>query len=209
MNRLLLLIFPLLLVLSCISKHHSDAPPVTINILGDTSTIIIADTVPINRLKSSINWTATEMRGLKKRAGKISFSKGYCLFSKQKIVGGSFIVDMKTIDVTDIPAHEKEARRNLIAHLKSKDFFYTKTYPVSNLKFTSVQKLSNDSLKIRGDLTIRNVTKNITFFAQQKGSRFIAKFTFNRLDWKVAYTGSWADKTLVDNDIELAIEVTF
>jgi len=207
MNRLFYLILPMLLTFSCVGKHSSDAPLVTINSVVSKSKMINADTINIDRLKSSINWTATEMRGIKKRTGKILFREGYLLIAEKEIVGGNFMVDMETMDVTDIPIHEVTARKNLIAHLKSADFFYTDKYPTSTLKLTRIEKLANDGLKIQGDFTIREVTKNITFLAERKGNRFATKFTFNRLDWKVAYTGSWADKTLVDNDIELAIEV--
>jgi len=209
MNRLLLFVLPVLLIFSCVGKHSTETPVVTINATSSESVVINADTININLLKSSINWIATEMRGLKKRTGKISLSKGYLLTVEGKIVGGNFIVDMETMDVTDIPAHEVTARKNLIAHLKNPDFFDTNQYPTATLALTRIEKIKNDRLKISGDFTIRDVTKNISFFAQQKGNSIFSKFTFNRLDWKVAYTGSWAAKTLVDNDIELAIELVF
>jgi hypothetical protein len=40
-----------------------------------------------------------------------------------------------------------------------------------------------------------------------KGGNFVTIFTFNRLDWNIAYEGSWADKTLVDKEVELTIEI--
>ena len=207
MNRLRLLILPTMLMHACVGKHHTKAPAITINATSNKPVALNADTVIIDPLKSKIDWMATEMRGLKKRTGKISLSKGYLLIAQRELVGGNFIVDMATMEVTDIPAHETTARKNLIAHLKSTDFFDTAQYPIATLALTQIEPLKNDELKIAGDLTIRGVTKNITFFAQQKDNRIISKFSFNRLDWKVAYTGSWVNKTLVDNDIELAIEV--
>jgi len=209
MNRLLLLVLPTLLMYSCVGKHSHETPAVTINATSSKSVVINADTVNINLLKSNINWMATEMRGLKKRTGKISLSKGYLLVAQQELVGGHFIVDMETMEVTDIPAHEVVARKNLIAHLKSTDFFDTIQYPTAILTLTHIEKIDNDYLKISGDFTIKDVTKNISFFAQQKGNSIFSKFSFNRLDWKVAYTGSWANKTLVDDDIELEIELKF
>lgn len=209
MNRLLVLLLPSMLMYACVRQHQTKAPAVIINPTASKPATINTDTVSIDLLKSNIKWTATEMRGLKKRTGKISLSKGYLFIAQQVLVGGNFIVDMETIDVTDIPAHEVVARKNLIAHLKDVDFFDTETYPVATLVLTNVEKVGHNGLKISGDLTIKDVTKNITFFAQQKDNQIISKFTFNRLDWKVAYTGSWANKTLVDRDIELAIELVF
>lgn len=114
---------------------------------------------------------------------------------------------METIDVTDIPTHEKIARDNLLNHLKSVDFFNIAAYPKSLLELTNIHKVGSDSLRISGNFSIREVTKNIEFFAHQKNSIFRANFTFNRFDWNIAYKGSWADKTLVDKDVELIIEI--
>jgi polyisoprenoid-binding protein YceI len=161
----------------------------------------------MNLEKSKIDWIATEMRGAKRRTGIISFKDGFFLFKESEIVGGNFTVDMESMDVTDVPIHEKIARKNLLDHLKSDDFLNVVNYPISTMKLTNVQKIKNDSLKISGNLTIREVTKNIEFFAYHKDGMFRANFTFNRLDWNIAYEGSWADKTLVDKDVELTIEI--
>lgn len=208
MNRLFCLLVPLLMF-SCVGKHKSDAPKVTVspsvehNIDVETDT----DTLRINIAKSQIDWIATEMRGAKRRTGIISFKDGFFLFKESEIVGGNFTVDMESMDVTDVPIYENIARKNLLDHLKSDDFFNVAHYPTSTLKLTNVQKAKNDSLKISGNLTIRKVTKNIEFFAHHKNGVFKANFTFNRLDWNIAYEGSWADKTLVDKDVELTIEI--
>ena len=194
-------------MLSCIDKHKSDAQKVTTNPIVEHSVEIEADTIKMNIEKSKINWIATEMRETKRRTGTISFKDGLFLSKNGEIVGGEFIVDMETMDVTDVPVHEKIARKNLLNHLKSDDFFNVTHYPISTLKLTNVEKNKDDSLKISGNLTIREVTKNIEFFAHQEDGKFRTSFTFNRLDWNIAYEGSWADKTLVDKDVELTIEI--
>jgi len=206
MNKLYgLLLF--LLAFSCVGKHQSDAPKVTVNPAIKYSVDVEADTLRINIAKSKIDWVATEMRGTKRRTGIISFKEGYFLNKNGEIVGGKFTVDMGTMDVIDVPIHERIARKNLLDHLKSDDFFSVTHYPISTLELTNVQKTKNDSLKISGNLTIREVTNNIEFFALQKKGNFRTNFTFNRLDWNIAYEGSWADKTLVDKDVELTIEI--
>ena len=208
MNKIFcLLLFPLLM-LSCIGKHQSDsqkvvASPATINNI-DFKT----DTLRINISESEIDWTATEMRGAKGHTGKILFKDGFFLMNNNKIVGGKFIVDMETIDVTDMPAHEKIALKNLIDHLKSNDFFNILSFPESTFEITNVQKSNNDSLKIAGNLSIREVTKNIEFIAQRKNNFFSTNFTFNRFDWNIAYQGSWADKNLIDKYVHLNINIS-
>lgn len=129
------------------------------------------------------------------------------MFTDGQMVGGGFKVDMETMDVTDMPTHETIARKNLLDHLKSDDFFNVAHYRSATMKFVSVHKITKDSLKISGNLQIREMTKSIEFLAYFKDSMFSTKFTFNRLDWNIAYQGSWADKTLVDKEVELAIEI--
>lgn len=206
MNRLFYFLVPLI-VFSCVGKHKSDALKVIVNPTVEHSVATEADTLKINPEKSRIEWVATEMRGAKRRTGIISFKDGLFLSQNAEIVGGKFTVDMETMDITDVPLHEKIARRNLLNHLRSYDFFNVAHYSISTIELTNIQKTINDSLQITGNLTIREVTKNIVFFAHEKDGIFRTRFTFNRLDWNIAYEGSWADKTLVDKDVELNIEI--
>lgn len=206
MNKLYCL-FLLLSIFSCIGKHKSDVPNVMANPTTEHGPDVKADTLGINIERSRIEWIATEMRGAKRRTGIISFKKGFFLIRGGEIVGGNLTVDMETMDVTDIPIHEKVARKNLLDHLKSDDFFNVSDYPLSTMKITNSQKTGNDSIWISGNLTIRAVTKSIEFPAHQKDNIFKANFSFNRLNWNIAYEGSWADRTIVDKDVELKIEI--
>ncbi len=206
MNRWYCFLLPLW-VLSCIGKHKTETPKVIVNPTIEHNLEIEADTLLLNLEKSKIHWVATEMRGTKRRMGIISFNNGLLLLQKGEIVGGKFTVDMESMDVTDIPMHEHIARENLLNHLKSDDFFNVVQYPTATLRLTNVQKIKNDSLKISGNLTIREVTKNIQFYGYHKRGMVRTNFKFNRLDWNIAYEGSWADKTLIDKDVELIIEI--
>ncbi len=114
------------------------------------------------------------------------------------MVGGGFKVDMETMDVTDMPTHETIARKNLLDHLKSDDFFNVAHYRSATMKFVSVHKITKDSLKISGNLQIREMTKSIEFLVYFKDSMFSTKFTFNRLDWNIAYQGIADKKHLVN-----------
>lgn len=192
---------------SCTGKHTSDAAKAIVNPVIENRVDVTADTLRLDIQKSKIQWVVTEMRGIRRRTGIVSFKNGFFLVRKDKLVGGNFIVAMETIDVTDIPTNEKIARNNLLNHLKSVDFFNIVEYPQSLFELTNIQNVGSDSLRISGNLSIREITKNIEFFAHQNDSVFRANFKFNRFDWNIAYKGSWADKTLVDKDVELIIEI--
>lgn len=197
-----------ILILSCMGRHQSDTQKVVVNSTTQSANDFngfAPDTLKVNTDLSKINWIATEMRGAIKRMGVISFKEGFLLLYVNDIVGGKLRVDMETMDITDVPDSEKVARKNLIDHLRSDDFFNVDQYPLSILEITRVEKLNNEMLKISGNLSIREVTKNIEFLASQKENYFTTKFTFNRLNWNIAYEGSWAYKTLVDKEVELDI----
>jgi polyisoprenoid-binding protein YceI len=82
------------------------------------------------------------------------------------------------------------------AHLKSDDFFNAEKYPEINFKSTSFEKLSDTKYKITGDMTIRDVTKNVTFDTVLNGtlkttrgvlSAWKATTTINRFDYNLKW----------------------
>ncbi|MBA3986401.1 MAG: YceI family protein [Flavobacteriales bacterium] len=139
MNRTGFLLLLSILTVSCVGKHQSEAQKIIVS--DATEHIAIeADTLKINVAKSKIDWVATEMRGTKRRTGKISFQDGFFLTANSEIAGGHFTVNMASMDVTDVPIYEKFARKNLIDHLNSDDFFNVALYPLSTLELTGIEK---------------------------------------------------------------------
>jgi len=55
-------------------------------------------------------------------------------------------------------------------HLKTDDFFSAEKFPVITFKSTSFEKFGDNKYKITGDLTIRDITKKVTFDATYNGS---------------------------------------
>lgn len=78
MNRIGIFLL-LVLAVSCIGKHKSDAQKATVNPAIEHSVDLEAGTLRINLEKSKIDWVATEMRGTKRRTGIISFKDGFFL----------------------------------------------------------------------------------------------------------------------------------
>jgi polyisoprenoid-binding protein YceI len=71
-----------------------------------------------------------------------------------------------TINVASINT-DNERRDN---HLKSDDFFNAEMFPQIKFKSSSFEKVGQNKYKITGDLTIRDVTKKVTFDATYYGS---------------------------------------
>ena len=97
-------------------------------------------------------------------------------------------------------------------HLKSDDFFNAEKFPEINFKSTSFEKLGDKKYKITGDLTIRDVTKNVTFDAVLNGtmktergmlSAWKATTTINRFDYNLKWS-----KTLETGGLIVGQDVT-
>lgn len=207
MNKLTTIFAIAILLGSCIGKHNSDAPQAAVNEQNTENRNLTGDTTKIDLTKSTVHWKGTKMRGTGKHEGEIEFIEGYFVTENDQLKGGSFTIDMSTISVTDIPQHEPVPRKRLNDHLKSSDFFDVEKFPTSEFQITNVKKITSDSLMISGNLTLKDITKNIEFGANYKGKLFTTKFTFDRFKWNIAYEGNLADKTLVDKDIELTINL--
>lgn len=204
-NRFVFLIATLLLS-SCIGKHNSNAEQATITSENTVSTQNrFGDTLKVLLSKSTMTWKGTKMRGAGKHEGEIKLKSGYFITEDDDIVNGSFVIDMTTIAVTDIPEHEPIPRNNLNNHLKSSEFFDVAQFPTAEFQITDVKNSGADSLAVKGNLTMKNTTKNITFSAHYAKKQFTAKFKIDRFQWHVAYEGNLMNKTLVDKDIELQI----
>ncbi len=54
-------------------------------------------------------------------------------------------------------------------HLRSADFFDAESYPVIFFKSTGINKVNEHVFEVSGDLTIKNVTKNITLEVEYSG----------------------------------------
>ena len=201
----------LLLVLCLIScKDTSDAEVVSRVFPSDVfSSKMQSDTLFADLVASEVLWKGTKMRGTGKHEGSVLIKDGFFLSEGTKITGGSFTVAMHTIEVTDIPDHEPVPKKRLEDHLKSPDFFNTAEYPFARFEITKVRFTDTGILKIEGDLTIKDVTRNIRFTAVLKEDTFSGTFSINRFDWNIGYTGSWLEKTLVDKNVEITLKLFF
>ncbi len=153
---------------------------------------------------SNIVWTGYKVTG--KHTGTVKIKNGNLLFSDGQLSGGSFDVDMNSINCTD---QEGEWAAKLVGHLKSDDFFGVAKYPTSKFVITRViPQDSKGNYKVIGNLTIKDTTKEIKFFATlvDNGNGTVTatgKMTIDRSEFNVRYgSGSFfdglGDKTIYD-----------
>jgi polyisoprenoid-binding protein YceI len=102
-------------------------------------------------------------------------------------------------------------------HLKSPDFFDTKTFPTMTYKMKSYKK-TGDTYTAIGDLTIRGITKEITLVGTFNGvaqdpwgntrAGFSAEGTINRQDFEIKFSKLLDNGGLmVGNDVHITLEV--
>ena len=160
--------------------------------------------------KSIIRWKGTKMMRTGKHEGVLNLKEGVLFFNDDILVGGLIVTDMKSIQVTDMPPNETIPIRNLTTHLNID--FDTRKFPTSKFVITHVKYLEDSLLNISGKMTIKDVSKKISFTAcigttKENQVQFVARFTFDRFDWNIGKDGSWLEKKLVDNEIELRIRI--
>jgi polyisoprenoid-binding protein YceI len=121
-----------------------------------------------------------------------------------ELTGGMFVVDMTTINVSDLKAGE--GKEKLEGHLKSKDFFGVAEHPTATFVFTKVQKMAG-GYEIEGNMTIKKITKPIAFDLKMEGNTAATKLKIDRSKYNVRYgSGSFFD-SLGDNTISDKFEL--
>ena len=134
------------------------------------------ETYIISPENSTIEWVGEKVSGA--HSGYINLQNAFFVFEEEKFVGGEFNIDMNSIKCTDIENPKYAAK--LEEHLKDPDFFNSSKYPNSNFKITNII-FDGTSYMITGDITIKEISQEITFPAQfeNDGDLFHAHATLN------------------------------
>lgn len=154
---------------------------------------------------SNIVWLGNKVSG--KHTGTIKIANGKLFVQDGKLTGGQFTIDMTSINNTDISDTAYKAK--LEGHLKAADFFDVANHPQATFEITAV-KDSASKLTIAGNLTLRGVSKNITFDAnvlENTSASFKANADFNidRNDWGINYPGMKDDA--ISKEINLKVDL--
>lgn len=167
--------------------------------------------------KSDLKWHAKKVTG--EHMGNIGLQSGQVLVQGSKIVGGTFVIDMNAMTCTDI----KDATYNgkLIGHLKSDDFFSVEKHPTATFKITEVKSnakaaAGKPNATITGDLTIKGITKSVSFpatlavkngVATAKGDVTIDRSKFDVRYGSNSFFENLGDKAIID-DFVVSLDVT-
>ncbi len=161
-------------------------------------------TLTVNTAASNVEWHGNKVSG--KHNGDVKIKEGSLTVKEGKLTGGKIVIDLNTITDKDL---EGEYKAKLEGHLKSEDFFDVANHPEATLEITDVKDGAEaGTIVVSANLTIRGITKNITFNAnvtESTDTSFKANADFNieREDWNVSYAGKPDD--LISKQINFKI----
>ena len=120
-----------------------------------------------------------------------------------------------TVDVTSVNTDNE----NRDKHLKSDDFFNSEKFPQMKFQSTSFKPVGGNKYKLDGNLTIRDVTKPVSFdvtyggsINTQRGAKigFKANTTINRFDYNLKWDrATEAGGLVVAKDVVVSINGQF
>lgn len=147
----------------------------------------------INVTASFVRWMGRNLFNY--HTGTLALGSGYIVTEGGCLSGGKFTIDMTSLCCTDITDPALNAL--LVAHLRSSDFFAVDEFPTAEFVISSANLLSDatagvPNFRVRGDLTLRGVTRSIEFPAvvaeqNEGGLTAQALLDIDRTEWGAIY----------------------
>jgi polyisoprenoid-binding protein YceI len=160
--------------------------------MSDTAVEIpgyVAGTWNIDAVHSEVSFVVRHMMVSKVR-GRFDKFEGTIVTAPDPLASTvSADVDLSSVNTNN------EARDN---HIRSEDFFHIEKHPTMTFRSTGLRP-DGDKFLLDGDLTLRDVTRPVTFNLEVNGispdayggtrAGFSATTEINRSDWNVSYNG--------------------
>lgn len=215
MYKLSIAYFLLLTITAC---NNEKKPTVAageaekITVTKDSASAIV---YTLDSTASTLQWEGYEGLSLGKSEhnGTLKISSGSISIINAIPATGKFSIAVSSLKVDDIPAN-KPGNAKLTKHLLGADFFDAAKFPEAAFEVTNVFPNGTDSVSIKGNLTLKGVSKSITIPAYVKMSDNIftattPKFYINRKDWGMHYRSenSLGDE-MIRNEMGVIINLT-
>ena len=159
-----------------------------------------AVTFTVNAQKSKVDWVGSKKSDF--HTGYFPVKSGAVQVDGGKLVGGSFVIDVAGLKVTD-----EGGGAELQGHLSSGDFFDISKFGEATFTINTVDYIKADRATIKGDLSLKGIKAPVTFTAiirnaDDKGFFAEAFFPFDRTVFGINYGVG-----MVDKDVQLAIHI--
>ncbi|WP_221391474.1 YceI family protein [Dyadobacter sp. NIV53] len=173
-----------------------------VSFTGPYSKIVKENSYTVDTKQSKLVWNAKKVTG--EHTGLAPIKSGTLLLDAGKLKGGSFEINLNDLTVTDIKDPEYNAK--LTGHLKNDDFFSVAKYPVAKLDITSVTAAGANKYNVKGKLTIKGITNEVSFPAEitanGKNLTANAKIAIDRTKYDIKYNSKSFFSTIGDKAID-------
>ena len=186
--------------------------------MEEKGTTMEAAAYTVDAAASTIMWKGTKLLG-DSHEGTISIQSGRLAVADGNIVGGEFVIDMNSINNTDLD--ENSGKGKLEGHLKSGDFFDVANHPTAKFTIISAQQVAQETEsgathRVMGNFTMRDSTRSVAIpvIVSMDGGMLKASapdFVIDRTEWGVEYgSGSLegiAKDNIINDNIGLSLEL--
>jgi polyisoprenoid-binding protein YceI len=182
--------------------------PTLVVLLSAFTSVLTNGSYTVDVNASQLKWTGYHLAKSYEHNGYVKIKSGNFTVSNNKITAGEFVMDMNTISNSDLTNAKDNAK--LVNHLKSDDFFNVKKFPEAKLVIKGSEP-SASGLKVTADLTIRGITKTITFDATLKeveNEKVLANATIivQRTDFQVMY-GWKVENAMLSGEFKMNVKL--
>lgn len=208
-------IIPALLFAAVMTSCGSDAVEATD--AQEVKEVAITGTYSTLGDHNHVDWKAWHLGKTGERFGKVMIKDAEASVNDGALAGGKFVLDLTSLTVENF-GEDTAQNEKLRGHLTSGDFFLTDTFPTATFEITSVDSTAGDyNSSISGNLTIKGISKNITFNAnvevtEENVSISSETFEVNREDWGLTYhnegTAGVPVDYLIANEIAFTIHAS-
>jgi polyisoprenoid-binding protein YceI len=170
-----------------------------------------AQSFKVDNQGSKLTWQAKKATG--EHNGEVKISNGQFISDNNTLKSGSFDIDLNTI--TDADLTDQASNDKLVSTLKSETFFSTDKFPKASFVIVSATKTTGNQYDIKGKLTIKGITNDVSFPAtlaiSGKKLNATAKITVDRTKYDIKFRSknffeNLGDKVIYD-DFDLNVNL--
>lgn len=152
------------------------------------------DTLVATPAASSIRWTGTGFGGRGARKGTVALASGMFIIRHERLTSGTFTIDMRSTD----------------ASLRGADFFDVERHPTAVFRSTESRRVGAARWQVSGDLTMRGVTRPVTFDADVSWPGMghmvaTSDFTLDRRQWGLTARGAALADDVANEGIRISL----
>ena len=111
------------------------------------------------------------------------------------------VIDLKNFTVDDLKG---EWATKFLSHMKSEDFFNISKHPTAKMEVISIK-----NNKAKAKLTIKGLTREVTFPIREVSGKIVGKLIFDRTKFGMIYGSGNFFKNLGDKVIKDEVEISF